>query len=146
MLSNHYLLTFQPNTSTSCFYLILLVLVHIFLRAFIQATTLIAIMSPRCNVCADLKDDESGKWPFSTDRGKNAPTLEDIRSSSLKCQSGGCRMLLKAIDEFYPYSSSIAELVRRTVGSTTGAVFGEMSLEHKPIELYVTHGRVSHQR
>jgi hypothetical protein len=124
-----------------------LLLAYLFLRVFTQATTLIAIMSPRCSVCADLKVDESGEWPFSVGGdSEEAPTLQDIRSSSRKCQTGGCGMLLKSIAKFCPDASDTLQLCLRTNDSFTGAVFGWLRLEHTTMELYITQGRVSHQR
>jgi hypothetical protein len=55
-------------------------------------------------------------------------------------------MLLKSIAKFCPDASDTLQLCLRTNDSFTGAVFGWLRLEHTTMELYITQGRVSHQR
>jgi hypothetical protein len=67
-------------------------------------------------MCADLRVDKKGNWsPFTWKPPDYHPEdyyieMGDLLSSSLLCQSGGCRIILQAISRICPEASKKAHL------------------------------------
>jgi hypothetical protein len=92
----------------------------------------------RCRVCADISVNKSGRWRPFTKSGDKAVTLETLQASFLECQSGGCKILLKAISKVCPDASSTAQLL--SVYNFNGNAIITCRKSKEDIELFVSEG------
>jgi hypothetical protein len=70
--------------------------------------------------------------------GDKAVTLETLQASSLECQSGGCKILLKAISKVCPDASSTAQFLN--VYDFNGNAIIRCLKSKEDIELFVSEG------
>jgi hypothetical protein len=93
---------------------------------------------PRCRVCADISVNKSGRWRPFIESGDKAVTLETLQESSRECQSGGCKILLKAISKVCPDASSTAQFL--SVYNFNGKAIVRCGNSKEDIELFVSEG------